>query len=72
MAECECIKKCPFFNGEMNGMPHTINIYKLNYCKTDNKKCARYMVFTQLGKEAVPGDLYPHQTGDAQKIINQN
>lgn len=72
MAECVCLPKCPFFNDKMKDMPAMIEVYKDKYCRSDNSRCARFMVFKALGREKVPLDLYPNQVEMAQKIIADN
>lgn len=64
MASCECLPKCPFFNDEMARMPVTSQLMKARYCdgpSADNTLCARHRVFASLGREHVPGDLYPSE-----------
>ena len=69
MPECECLPGCPFFNDRMQNKPSTAGLMKKRYCLDDFNSCARHMVFLKLGKEAVPSDLYPHQTEAAEKIL---
>ncbi|HBY57413.1 MAG TPA: hypothetical protein DEG96_06075 [Candidatus Atribacteria bacterium] len=71
MAECECLKSCPFFNAKMANMPATANIMIKKYCKGDNSICARYMVFKALGREKVPIDLFPNQIERVKEIISK-
>jgi len=61
MAECECLEGCPFFNDKMQNMPALAGIMKKKYCQDDYSSCARHMIFEKMGKEAVPGGLYPNQ-----------
>ena len=72
MAECECLAGCPFFNDQMKDMEGMANIYKRKYCRGDSTECARHMVFVRLGKEAVPGDLYPNMRDRARKILEES
>ncbi|MCF7936173.1 MAG: hypothetical protein K9L28_07530 [Synergistales bacterium] len=44
--------------------------YKERYCRGDKRECARYRVASTLGREAVPGDLYPNMLTRAKKIVN--
>ena len=69
MADCECIHSCPFFNDRMADKPATSEMYKKAYCRGDNSTCARYLVFSVLGKEAVPTDLFPNQIDRAHDVI---
>ena len=69
MADCVCIAGCPFFNDKMANTPAMANMMKKKYCQGDSSKCARYMIFTKLGKEAVPIDLFPSQKERAAEIL---
>lgn len=71
MADCECVGGCVFFNDKMANMPGMAGIFKDKYCKNDNAKCARFMIFKKLGKPRVPADLYPNQTARAEMLIAQ-
>jgi hypothetical protein len=72
MTECECLSGCPFFNDKMKEKPATAQIYKKSYCLGgENEKCARHQVKVAIGKENVPGDLYPNQNDKAKEIINE-
>ncbi len=70
MAECECLEQCPFFNDRMASKPATSEMFKKAYCRGDNNRCARYMVFSALGGAAVPADLFPNQVERARDVIN--
>jgi hypothetical protein len=72
MPECVNLKGCPFFNDKMSDRDGLGAIYKKKYCLGDNSLCARYMICTKLGKQFVPGDLYPNMYDRAQKIISQS
>ncbi len=69
MAECECLPGCPFFNDRMKEKPATAEIYKKNFCLGDSTDCARHQIKVALGKENVPGDLYPTQVDRVPRII---
>ena len=45
------------------------DIYKKRYCLGDHTIWARYLVFSKLGRPAVPPDLYPNQSERAQEMI---
>jgi len=69
MADCQCLTGCPFFNDKMPDTSGLGAIYKKKYCQGDPAKCARYMVFTKLGKSAVPTDMYPNMIDSARQIL---
>ncbi len=69
MADCECLKGCPFFNDKMPDDSGMGAIFKKKYCLGDFNKCARYMVFKALGKPKVPTNLYPNMHDRAKDII---
>ena len=70
MADCPVLAACIFFNDKMAKMPKTTEFMKQKFCKGDNSKCARYMVFMALGREKVPTDLFPGDIETAALIIS--
>jgi hypothetical protein len=68
MAQCELVETCLFFNDLMGDHRHLSAIYKMSYCRGDNSRCARYMVYRALGRAHVPADLYPSDTLRAMEI----
>ena len=71
MADCELIEKCIFFNDRMGIMPATAEVYKKMFCRQNNATCARYMIYTALGRENVPPDLFPNEQQRAVTIIRE-
>ncbi len=69
MADCVCLPRCPFFNDRMADMPATAQLMKKRYCQGDQSNCARHMVFSRLGSEKVPADLYPMQVERAKEVL---
>jgi len=69
MAECEKLSGCPFFNDTLEKMPAIANMMKSKYCQGMKDSCARYMVAAKLGKEKVPGNLYPNMKDEALAIL---
>lgn len=69
MADCSCLSGCPFFNDKMANMPSTANMYKKKYCQGDYSACARYMIFSKMGKDKVPANLFPNQTDRARAVL---
>lgn len=67
--DCECLAECPFFNGRMKNMPSMTEVLKQQYCKGDWLSCARCMIFVAQGADAVPADLYPHQSERARQLL---
>ena len=72
MSKCELSEKCIFFNEMMSNMPSTTKLTKKQYCLKNKSRCARYIVFSPLGREKVPIDLFPHQKEYAETIINES
>jgi len=72
MANCELIETCIFFNDMMTDMPVMTDIMKERYCRKDNSKCARYMIFQEVGREKVPSNMFPVEKERAEKIISEN
>ena len=69
MSECECLAKCPFFNDKMANMPSMASLLKQKYCMDEWRACARHRVFVELGREAVPVDLFPNQEDQATAVL---
>lgn len=69
MPNCELTKRCLFFNDQMSDMPAMSAVYKARYCRHSNVECARWLVFSALGREAVPEDLYPNDRLRALRIV---
>jgi hypothetical protein len=69
MPSCGFHKICAFFQNEMDYMPGTAGLYRRKYCMDRPGGCARHMVYSAPGAEAVPGDLYPYQQDRARDII---
>ncbi len=71
MASCECLPRCAFYNDNLASMPHMADMMKVRYCTGDFSQCARYQVFKALGREHVPGDLFPNEHDRAKALLNQ-
>jgi len=69
MADCELLSKCLFFNDQLANMPDMADLMKDKYCRGDNSTCARNKVFSALGTDKVPRDLYPRDIKKADQII---
>jgi len=69
MADCECLPGCVFFNDKMADTPETAKYMKRRYCTGNNSDCARYMVFSKLGKSHVTADLFPNNVERAKEIL---
>lgn len=69
MADCELLAKCLFFNDKMANKPGTADMMKKKYCQGNNAECARFVVCKALGREKVPGDLFPIQMDRARELL---
>ena len=72
MADCELLDGCPFFNDRLKNRSGMTELFKRQYCRTDNSECARHMVFEALGREHVPPDLFPNAVEKARQIIGKS
>ncbi len=71
MADCELSPTCIFFNEQMEvEFPVAVETMKLKFCRGNKFDCARYRVFAGLGRERVPKDLIPIDTGRAKRILS--
>lgn len=69
--KCELWEKCPLFNDKMSAESSLLTIFKNNYCLNNYLTCARFMVADRIGREHIPIDLYPNESGKAILIINK-
>lgn len=73
MANCPRMEHCIFFNDEMGDKPDIVSqSFKLRFCRGSNENCARWRVFSAMGEELVPRDLYPNQEERAVEILVKN
>lgn len=70
MALCELKENCIFFKEQMANMPTTAKLFKKIYCEDEFAACGRFMVFSAIGSEKVPLDLFPNQSDRAKAIID--
>lgn len=61
MQTCDLCDTCIFFNDKMPDMPDVAEYLKDKYCRNNFKKCARYQIYKQFGRENVPANLFPNE-----------
>lgn len=66
---CELRMTCPLFNEHMQATPSARAMYRVRYCNGDHAACARYVVYLSLGRENIPGDLYPNDHLRAMDLV---
>ncbi len=72
MANCPLLENCIFFRDEMGDKPDLISkSFKIRFCNISNAQCARWQVYSALGKDGVPGNLYPNQDYRVLKLIQK-
>ena len=69
MSNCACLAGCSFFNDRMARRLAIAAVIKQTYCRRDSSACARLQVDAVLGTASVPADLFPCQTGRAERIL---
>ena len=67
--QCELVDRCKFFHDKLPSMPDYADLLKELYCLDDFGECARFMVYSKFGLEAVPPDLYPNELFKARIVI---
>lgn len=72
MADCELLGSCLFLNDKMKDLPDHADLFKGLYCRGNHNLCARFMVYTSRGREAVPSDLFPNEIQRANMLIEQS
>lgn len=72
MPDCERMNSCPYYETDlMKAFPSMLEKRQREYCKGDNSKCARYIVFNELGEKYVPKDLLPIDVDRARAILDE-
>ena len=71
MTNCEFLEKCLFFNDKLENMPTASDMMKSMYCRWNYAKCARYIIAINLGKSAVPHDMFPADQRQANEMLLQ-
>ncbi|MBN1671381.1 MAG: hypothetical protein JXR37_10125 [Kiritimatiellae bacterium] len=69
MKRCEFFATCRFANGGLPCDAALGAVYRKHYCEGDYPQCARYLVYSQLGRETLIPELYPNQHDQARKIL---
>lgn len=72
MANCDIFDSCPFAQGKMTDRADEKDKLTQEYCESNSLHCARYMIYSSLGEDKVPGDLYPDQKDKAYLVIAEN
>lgn len=67
---CELLDVCHFFISELK-VESIANRFKNRYCHTCKEACAIYMVYSSMGHDAVPKDLYPNEYDRALDILSK-
>jgi hypothetical protein len=69
MGECERLRKCPFFTGQMANMPSVAELLKSEYCYGDKTLCARYQM--AAAGMVIPLDLLPNDIERVRDILGR-
>ena len=69
MKKCPVLENCRFFNDIIENMPSISGSLKERYCLGNNTECARFRIFTEIGKEHLPYDVFPHEMDKAEKLV---
>jgi hypothetical protein len=70
VAQCPFRDQCPFFGDRTASMPSTTEWLTRQFCCGRFDQCARHMVRSTLGREAVPLDLFPDDVRQARQILH--
>ena len=70
MFRCPIVKKCPFFNDELEKRPVEAFQYKRTYCLGNYAACARYLMHRSLNGR-VPTNLFPNQIEVARAMLQR-
>ena len=69
MAQCANLTDCSFFNDVMKEYPSIGEMMKRRFCYGHSDECARIIVSSTLGGQAVPEQLAPNDRRGAEKIL---
>ena len=69
MSDCPVLASCRFFNDVIENMPAISESLKERYCLCDNSGCARFFIFSALGKQHLPDDVFPHEMAKARDHV---
>ncbi|MCP4898054.1 MAG: hypothetical protein GY906_13870 [bacterium] len=69
MSQCDNLADCRFFNGQMNEAPAIADMMKRRFCFGHSDECARIIVSSTLGGQAVPQELAPNDRRGAEEIL---
>ena len=69
MPRCDALEGCIFFNDKMQNYPFAADQMKQQYCVEGESECARFIVRQALGRQSVPGDLFPNDVARACSIV---
>lgn len=69
MRPCKNLADCSYFNDVMNEFPAIAEMMKRRFCFGHSDECARIIVSSTLGGQAVPVQLAPNDRREAEKIL---
>lgn len=69
MSLCPMTAACTFFTEQMADMPGMAKLIQSQYCNADFRNCARFVLSSARGMDAVPGTLFPGHLDKAKFIL---
>lgn len=67
--KCPLLRECRFFNDIIENMPSISESLKAQYCLGRNSECARFLIFTEIGRDHLPDDVFPHELAKAKNLV---
>lgn len=71
MDRCEFQLSCSFYNDLKERSPAILKTIREDYCEGSYSECARFMVSSAHGPELVSKYLFPEDTQEACKILDE-
>jgi hypothetical protein len=69
MTQCKNLTSCSFFNEIILDTPAIAEMMKRRFCFGHSSECARIIVSSTLGDQAVPKELAPNDRRGAERIL---
>ncbi len=69
--KCNFLQGCLFITEKLGAFPHMGDALRVTLCHKDYQNCARHIIWTKLGTDAVPYNLLPSDHICAERIIEE-
>jgi hypothetical protein len=70
MSRCQFQNRCPYFNNTIAMPLGSWEKLTNAYCLSENRRCARFLVYHEFEQGSIPLDLRPDQHGRAHELLS--